>query len=247
VRGDPLGRPDLVRRSGRAHDLRQRVRDFARRTRDGDRYEIVLLLIVVVVVLTPLETTALRPVISALQVLIFIFAFWTSGAPRRVFRAASAVAIAALAVAAIVQIFDGETPRLGFTGVGIFLCAGAIIVIVIHLAAQSRVTRRTVTGALSVYLLIGLLFSYTYMLIGTVAEHGFFAQSGSHPPTDYLYFSYVTLTTVGYGDLTAGFSFGRVLAVLEALMGQLYLVTIVAVVIANIGRERSGPRGRETQ
>ena len=243
----PLGRPDLVRRSGGPHEIYLRARGFARRTRAGDRYEIVLLLIVVVVLLTPLETSGLRPVISALQVLIFAFAFWTSGAPRRVFRVACVVGVVALAVAAISQIFVGDTSRLGFTAVGIFLCAGTIIAIITRLASQSRVTRRTVTGALSVYLLIGLLFTYTYMLIGTVAERGFFAQSGPHPPTDYLYFSYVTLTTVGYGDLTAGFSFGRILAVLEALMGQLYLVTIVAVVIANIGRDRSGPRGRDTQ
>jgi voltage-gated potassium channel Kch len=56
---------------------------------------------------------------------------------------------------------------------------------------------------------------------------------------DFLYFSYVTLTTVGYGDLTAAGDLGRMLAVTEALLGQLYLVTVVALVIGNIGRERT--------
>jgi hypothetical protein len=242
-----LGGPDLARRRGRDDEFRAWARGFAQRTRGGDRYEIVLLLIIAVVALTPLESTALRPVITALQVLIFVFSFWTSGSSRRVFTTTSVVAVVALALAAVSQVIGGKPPRIVFTAVGIFLCAGAIIAIISRLVAQTRVTRRTVTGALSVYLLIGLLFTYTYILIGTAAGHGFFAQSGPHPPTDYIYFSYTTLTTVGYGDLTAGYSFGRILAVIEALIGQLYLVTIVAVVIANLGRDRSGPRGRGTE
>ena len=51
-------------------------------------------------------------------------------------------------------------------------------------------------------------------------------------PVAYLYFSYTTLTTVGFGDLTAGTDLGRMLAVVEALMGQLYLVTVVAFIVA---------------
>ena len=58
---------------------------------------------------------------------------------------------------------------------------------------------------------------------------------------DFLYFSFVTMTTVGYGDLTAAGDLGRMLAVTEALIGQLYLVTVVALVIGNIGQERLRP------
>jgi hypothetical protein len=79
-------------------------------------------------------------------------------------------------------------------------------------------------------------------LIGTARSAGFFAQHGPVDAVSYLYFSFLTLTTVGYGDLTAGNDLGRMLAVLEALLGQLYLVTIVAVLVANIGRERAAQR-----
>ena len=57
----------------------------------------------------------------------------------------------------------------------------------------------------------------------------------------YLYFSYLTLTTVGYGDRTAGTGPGQVVLVAEALVGQLYLVTI-AVVVGNIGPHGFLPR-----
>ena len=56
---------------------------------------------------------------------------------------------------------------------------------------------------------------------------------------DYLYFSFMTQTTVGYGDLTAAGNLGRACAVLEALVGQLYLVTVVALVVS-----RMRPRNR---
>ena len=66
-------------------------------------------------------------------------------------------------------------------------------------------------------------------------------RTASDSTADFLYFSYVTLTTVGYGDLTAAGGFGRAVAVLEALLGQVYLVTVVALLVSNLGRGRKGP------
>jgi len=80
--------------------------------------------------------------------------------------------------------------------------------------------------------------TYMYVLVGDIGNDGFFAQPGPHSPVTYLYFSFVTLTTVGYGDYSAGSDVGRMMAVIEALVGQLYLVTVVAIVIGNIGRPR---------
>ena len=74
-----------------------------------------------------------------------------------------------------------------------------------------------------------------------LGDGGFFSEVATPSSVDYLYFSFVTLTTVGFGDRTAAGNFGRMLAVTEALLGQLYLVTVVALVIGNVGRERKGP------
>jgi hypothetical protein len=216
--------------------------------RGGSHYEVVLALVIAVVALTPLDTGTTRPLTVAMLGAVFIFSFWTSGASRRLVYSATGLVIIAVIVASVGQLAGGRASRILFTVIGFGLCAAAIATIFGQLAAQARVTRRTVTGALCVYLLLGLLFTYLFGFVGAVDSHGFFAQPGAHGATDYIYFSYVTLTTVGYGDLTAGSNLGRVLAVLEALMGQLYLVTIVAVVIGNIGRQRalppSGPRSR---
>lgn len=216
-------------------------------SRGGGHYELVLVLVVVIIVLTPLDSAAMRPMIVALLSGAFVFSFWTSDVSTRVLTAGSILAGAGLVVGSAGQ-FASDGPARGlFAAVGIALSGGAEAAIFHHLAAQSRVTRNTVTGALCVYLLNGLLFAYLYSLIAVVGSHGFFAQSGHHDATDFVYFSYATLTTVGYGDLTAASSFGRVMAVLEALIGQLYLVTIVAVVVGNIGRERAGRLRRQPE
>lgn len=208
-------------------------------TRGGDRYEALLLLVIAIIVMTAFESPVLRAITIALLGLALTFAFWTSGASRITVAIVTALACIALIVATAGQFGSGGLPHFVFTATGVLLCAGAISTIIRHLAVQTRVTRSTVTGALSVYLLIGLLFAYTYGLLDAATTRGFFAQSGHHGGVDYVYFSYISLTTVGYGDLTAASGLGRMMAVLEALIGQLYLVTIVAVVVANIGRERS--------
>jgi hypothetical protein len=67
----------------------------------------------------------------------------------------------------------------------------------------------------------------------------FFAGQSQTTVVDFLYFSYASLTTVGYGDLSPAEDLGRMLAVSEALLGQLYLVTVVALLVGNIGRDRT--------
>jgi voltage-gated potassium channel Kch len=94
-------------------------------------------------------------------------------------------------------------------------------------------------GVLCIYLLIGMLFALAYGLVGDAQSEPFFT-SGINPQfPDYLYFSYATLTTVGYGDLAAATDLGRSVAITEALIGQIYLVTVVAVIVGGLSRRRA--------
>jgi hypothetical protein len=107
--------------------------------------------------------------------------------------------------------------------------------------AAGAVTIQTMFGVLCLYLLVGLLFSVAFVTIDQLTSTPFFT-TGNHGRDDFLYFSYATLTTVGYGDLVAATNLGRSLAITEALVGQLYLVTVVAVIISNLRPAR--PRAR---
>ena len=94
-------------------------------------------------------------------------------------------------------------------------------------------TIHSMFGVLCLYLLIGLIFAVAYAAIQDVSTVDFFTTKDGGRD-DFLYFSYATLTTVGYGDLVAATNLGRSLAITEALLGQIYLVTVVALIVANL-------------
>jgi len=146
---------------------------------------------------------------------------------------AVAVSIIALAGFATLGEFDARL-------INLLLIAFAPIAIGIgvldDMRTRSRVTVRTVIGVLSVYLLIGLIFTFVFGIIGSQASTPFFKYGLEGNSSNYLYFSYSTLTTVGYGDLVAGLQIGRSFAIIEALVGQMYLVSIVALIVGSLGR-----------
>jgi hypothetical protein len=90
-----------------------------------------------------------------------------------------------------------------------------------------RVTSETILGALCVYVLIGLLYAFLYLAVADFRDT-FFAQPGAHEQSEYLYFSFVTLTTLGFGDLSPAPGLPQALTVSEALLGNIFLVTLVA-------------------
>jgi hypothetical protein len=106
-----------------------------------------------------------------------------------------------------------------------------------------RVTHETVFGALCTYVLLGLLFAFVYLAVDDLGVETFFAQAGPHMQSEYLYFSFVTLTTLGFGDLSPAVGLPQALVALEALLGQVFLVTLVARLVALWVRE-SGPAER---
>jgi uncharacterized membrane protein len=106
--------------------------------------------------------------------------------------------------------------------------------ILCNVREEGAVTLPTLSGVLSIYLLVGMFFSFLYAAIQAADDDGFFAQVSDPERSDFLYFSYITLSTTGYGDLTPAADLGRTVAVTEALFGQIYLVTIVALIVANL-------------
>jgi len=161
---------------------------------------------------------------------------------RRLLRYAVAIIPVATFVAIAFSAFGGEDVAKGVSATLVaLLVIVAPVAIVKRLATHLVVNMNTFYGAICVYLLIAMFFASMFALTGVLTSDPFFAQV--QPPQkagtiDYLYFSFVTITTVGYGDLTAKGDVGRMLAVLEAILGQLYLITVVSLVVQNLGQER---------
>jgi hypothetical protein len=91
-----------------------------------------------------------------------------------------------------------------------------------------RITHETVLGALCAYVLVGLLFAFVYLAMSEFRDQPFFAQPGPHEQSEYVYFSFVALTTLGFGDLSPSVGLPQALVAMEALIGQIFLVTLVA-------------------
>jgi hypothetical protein len=166
-----------------------------------------------------------------------LFALSTSRARPRVLRSAQVLVGISIAASAVTFFFgDIRLAGAAMGLIGFVIAAIVPFVIIGHIVRSPTITYRLVIGALVVYLLIGLCFGYAFGLIAYGTGEPFFVQTTSPDTATYLYFSYTTLSTVGYGDFTAAQELGRMIAISEAISGQLYLVSIVAILVANVGR-----------
>ena len=170
-----------------------------------------------------------------LQGLTLLAALLASRVSRRLFRAAAIVALISLftAVGSVV-VSASKDPTSVFFLLNILLVATTPVVIARALWRRQLIDVRTVLGAVCIYVLLGMMFAFVYAAINGIDTTPFFVQTTNATTPDFLYFSFITQTTVGYGDFTAAGDLGRALAVIEALTGQLYLVTIIAVLVSRL-------------
>jgi len=207
------------------------------RLEERDDFGLVLLLILATIMTISLGAGALGQFIGVcLSGFTLLFVLHTSDARRRTFRAAVMVVVVAVAGAAVSLLIGADYGSTAAGLIGLLLAFAAPVIILRRILASPTITVRLVLGALAIYLLVGLTYAYLYPVIAGLTRQPFFVQTSTPGAVDYVYFSYVTLTTVGYGDFTAGTSVGRMVAVSEALTGQLYLVSAVALLVGNIGR-----------
>jgi len=209
-----------------------------------DDFGIALLLILLTIIV--LATFGDRPVGQLMAVVLggatLLFVLYTSNARPRVIRfAVIIVGLGIVAAVAALLVGSPQAAKNGAFTIGLLLALIAPLAIGRRILSHTVITIKTVMGALCLYLLVGLFFSYVFALVQSFTG-GFFVQIADAGTTDFIYFSYVTLATVGYGDLTAASNLGRMLAVAEALSGQLYLVSAVALLVSNLGRPTGGWR-----
>jgi ion channel len=160
-------------------------------------------------------------------------------------------AFALALLAATVNLFARGTLLTGLA----FLAASALyllapVSIVRDLSVRRGVDRQTMLGALAAYLVIGMAFGFAYSCVAALQPGPLFGAAGDPTLSQALFFSFVTMTTTGYGDLVPAGNPGQSIAIVEALIGQLFLVTAVAKVVENWRprvRQRAGGESPEPQ
>ena len=211
-------------------------------------YSLVLVLIVATIGLIGIAPDHGWPqvVLVALEGSTLVAALYASKAGTRRIEVASALVIV-LVAAALIALLAGQLEVAASHAVGALLAGVAPIAIGRgagrKLRSERRITLDTVFGVLCIYLLIGLTFAFVYGAVDRIGGQNIL--TGGDQGSDYLFFSYTTLCTVGYGNLIPATSVGETLAIFEMLFGQIYLVTIVSLIVGNLGRARPAAPGGE--
>ncbi|MGZ6670751.1 MAG: ion channel [Solirubrobacteraceae bacterium] len=207
------------------------------------RYGAVLLLTLAVAVfalVTP-DGGGVRTIELLASGATLLVAVLTSRAPAATRRLAGlGVAVVVLA-AILVAALAGPHPPFTFAASAVLLAvtAGVILAGLVRLIVERGVVLQAVFGALAVYVLVGLTFSFVIGALATGMSGAYFASGTDATQSTRVYFSFTTLTTTGFGDYTAATRGGRALAVLEMLLGQLYLVTVIGLLVGNLRRQRT--------
>jgi len=209
----------------------------ARQEHFQDRFFVAAGMIVLAIVTTAAVGDGKLAIFAevVVQSVALMVVFYAAGVSDRTLRITGLVVTLMVVLSAISIANDGRSVAPMIV-LAVLALAGPVV-IVRRVRQHARIDLETVAASLCVYLLAGLFFAFVFRTIDVLGGP-FFAQPGSESGTNYVYYSFVTLTTLGYGDLTARTDLGRMLSISEALLGQLYLVSVVALLVANLGRER---------
>jgi hypothetical protein len=202
--------------------------------RAPDSYGLILGLLIAGFILQPLPQSAEWLWVRVLlQGLTMMFALHTSRAGLRTIWFASALFGASFAIAIGAGLTQSHSHVVGVVSALLaLLIAVAVPSMLRRILTAETVTGEIVIGALDVYILLGMFFTAVYAAIGSFSPTPFFEGHSTPAPGSYQFFSFVTMTTVGYGNLVPATQLGQSLAILEALLGQIYLVTLVARLVS---------------
>jgi hypothetical protein len=227
---------------------RRRERWLQRAERARDAFGLVFGLVIVTYVLTSLlqnrgwSAVILVAATSATSVVGLV----SSHAHPRLVRAALLLSALTIVLAAVGAISDEHDWLSLASVVQITLLALAMAAVLRRVVTTPEVGSRTILGALSVYTVLGILFTFLYGTIERIQDGPFF-EGVAHPSgSDFLFFSYTTLTTTGFGNLVPGGQPGRMISGLEMMAGQIFLVTLVAGLVS-LWRPGQALRDRRAQ
>lgn len=226
--------------------------------RGSHRYLVVFVLvlaIIMVAIALPPDDSGRGVLMVALTALTLFAAVWVSGTTAWTPRIVACLAVFAAAAAVFTWVLPGVKDEVGLATRLVILSVVVVLPFVIGAGAlramkEDGVTLGVVFAAVSNYLLIAIAFAVAYAIISDLQSDSFF--SGMEPMKfgffpDFMYFSVITQSTVGYGDFVPATGVGRAFASSQALIGQLYLVSVVAVVVGNFGRGTDRQRQMQQQ
>jgi hypothetical protein len=206
----------------------------ARRPEGGRRFGLLLALLVSTYLVSAFVS---GPLIKTLQLALFLtvelIAVRASRVPRRIARMVNVVVVAGSVAALVPLRISSAGPETGtaFAWIALLLLFAAFLIVSEVLTARD-ITLQSIFGAISAYLIIGFTFAAVYGAMSAFGGVPFFANGQPATAATFQYFSFSTLTTVGYGDFTPTVAGGRAVAVMEAILGQVFLAVLVGWLVS---------------
>jgi len=161
-------------------------------------------------------------------------------------------ALVILIAVALMLYGDSVKNAESFRGIGQLLIALPVLAaaykVIQWIGRQPIINGQSVLGGVLVYMLAGLTFAQLYgAVIDLTPSHDFFCglADAQVSQSDRVYFSFSTITTTGFGDFVSCTRLGHALSMSEAVFGQVYLVTIIALLVGNMGRRRNVANGED--
>ena len=209
--------------------------------------ELLITLVLMIVISPFLQNLRIGALIEGvLLTLVLLAAVVVVGASRRMRVLAVVLAIPAVVGKWINHFRPDLMPAEFFLVAGLLFVAFVVVNLLLFTLRAPRVNVEVLCGAVSNYLLIGLLWSSAYLLAARLIPNSFTFTSGTSSSQvmdgfNALYFSFVTLSTIGYGDITPLSGAARMLSIVEATVGMFYMTVLVARLVAMYSSEGSRP------
>lgn len=208
-------------------------------TAPTDRFTLLLGLLAASLIATGLDTTHAESVVAVINAAILIVAFRSAGLVSSRPRLVQLILVALVGVASSVVLdLERSAGAIGWLIQAAILSA-IVVVVTKRVLAHDRVGIQTISGALCIYVLIGLVFGVLYGAFEAITDEPVLRNSGEGS-ADPIYYSFVTLTTVGFGDVTSSLDLVRRVTIMQAMVGQIFLATMVARLVSMFGAVRPG-------
>ena len=199
-------------------------------------YLLIAILLLLIFILE--EVGRIFPALDFVFIFVILATIYVAGTQRKWFAVGVILAVPTIILSLSSNLDNWPPDRMAVISVGFFIVylGFAILAVVREVLLTDRVTIHTISGALVVFLLLGLLWTFLYILVEGLSPGSFSlpetSSVGPFNPTDLFsnltYFSLITLTSTGYGDITPVSDLARTLSALEAVVGQVFLAVLIA-------------------
>lgn len=206
-----------------------------------NKFFVLFISLIILLLISPytLETASGQIFLSASMAITLFAAVYAIGTKNKVHFSSFAVFACMIVIADMVQtLYPSTSIDIAYLALSIVFQTTVVAALFTAVFKGGQITEDTIFGAMSLYLLIGVMFSNVYILIETLAPNSFLAE-GVYSGTDamnayeFIYFSFTTLTTVGFGDVLPIRPVARSVVMLEQVTGVLYLATLVARLVGH--------------